>query len=86
MAGARTNFLKVTNLPAGLTDATELLNHLGVVGAIQDMTMVEASTMVVSYQQRSAAEQAAFALQGLVVGGRQVGLALYYSGQDPQVA
>ena len=59
---------------------------VGVVGAIQDMTMVEASTMVVSYQQRSAAEQAAFALQGLVVGGRQVGLALYYSGQDPQVA
>jgi len=48
----RTNFVKVSNLPPGYTDAKEIFCTFSVCGVIQDITAVDPTTVVISYSMR----------------------------------
>lgn len=82
--GTRTNFVKVENLPPGFSNGHEIANNFGVVGSIQDVTAVDPTTIIISYQQRTSAQNAVFALNGLILGGSTVAVSLYFNLTDPQ--
>merc|ERR1719495_1453633 len=51
---------------------------------IQDMTAVDSTTVIISYSMRSGAENAAFAMSGVSLGGSVVTVTLYHTNSDPQ--
>jgi len=80
----RTNFVKVSNLPPGYSNAMEMFSMFSSCGLIQDMTAVDATTVIISYSMRSGAENAAFAMSGVTLGGSTVTVSLYHTHTDPQ--
>ena len=66
---SRTNFVKVSNLPPSLQTADELHETFSSCGVIQDLTAVDATTVIVSYAMRSHADFAKFALDNVKIGG-----------------
>jgi len=80
----RTNFVKVSNLPPGYSNAMEMFSMFSSCGLIQDMTAVDATTVIISYSMRSGAENAAFAMSGVSLGGSIVTVNLYHTHSDPQ--
>ena len=83
-----------------MTDCTELLGSLELAGNVQvgiwgtswhtpfvqDLVAISPTAMVASYQMRTMAEQAAFALDGLTLAsGNQIAISLYFPQNDPQV-
>jgi len=80
----RTNFVKVSHLPTGYSDAREMFCTFSVCGVIQDITAVDPTSVVISYSMRSGAENAAFAMSGINLGGSNVNVSLYHPQSDPQ--
>eukprot|EP00090_Calanus_glacialis_P027044 TRINITY_DN42554_c0_g1_i1.p1 TRINITY_DN42554_c0_g1~~TRINITY_DN42554_c0_g1_i1.p1 ORF type:complete len:423 (-),score=111.40 TRINITY_DN42554_c0_g1_i1:159-1427(-) len=80
----RTNFVKVCNLPPGYSDAREMFSLFSSCGQVQDMTAVEATTVIVSFSMRSGAENSSFALSGATIGGNPVTVTPYFNMSDPQ--
>jgi len=74
----RTNFVKVSNIPPGYSNGQELFSVFSSCGNVQDMTAVDATTIIVSYGMRSSAEYAAFALNGMAIGGKSVRVELHF--------
>jgi len=80
----RTNFVKVSNLPPGYSNAREIFSLFSSCGLVQDMTAVDQNTIIVSYSMRSGAENASFALSGAALGGSTISVNLYFNLADPQ--
>jgi len=80
----RTNFVKVSNLPHSYSNGSELFNIFSSCGQVQDITAVDANTVIVSYAMRSQTDQAIFALNQINIGGNVVLLQKYDPRQDPQ--
>jgi len=80
----RTNFVKISNLPPGYNNVMELFSTFSCCGVIQDMTAVDPTSVIISYSMRSGAENAAFAMSGVSLGGSTVAVTLYHTQSDPQ--